>query len=86
MGLHALPVEQGSFGWPVGLGICADALSAPPGAVGDEQHCLFDCPHDDLRSEHAQLFDETHGAMRSHMWHKIQKSVWAMILAIVTEA
>ena len=50
--------------------------------LGDERHCLFDCPHfDDLRSEHAQLFDEARGAMRSLNWHKIQKSVCAMILA-----
>ena len=56
-------------------------------AVGDEWHCLFDCPHfGDLRSEHAQLFHEAHGAMRSLMWHKDQKSVCAMILAIVNEA
>ena len=72
------------------LGICADAPSAPPGPlqrVGDERHCLFYCPHfGDLRSEHAQLFDEAHGAMRSLMWHKNQKSVCAMILAIVNEA
>ena len=40
----------------------------------------------DLRSEHAQLFHEAHGAMRSLMWHKNQKSVCAMILAIVNEA
>ena len=56
-------------------------------AVGDERHCLFDCPHfGDLRSDHAQLSDEAHGAMRSLMWHKNQKSVCAMILAIVNEA
>ena len=52
--------------------ICANAPSASTTkAVGDERHCLFDCPHfGDLRSDHAQLFDEAHGAMRSLMWHK----------------
>ena len=40
----------------------------------------------DLRSEHAQLFHDAHGAMRSLMWHENQKSVCAMILAIVNEA
>ena len=56
-------------------------------AVGDERHCLFDCPRfGDLRSEHAQLFHDAHGAMRSLMWHKNQKFVCAMILAIVNEA
>ena len=44
-------------------------------------------PHfDGLRSEHAQLFHEAHGAMPSLMWHKDQKSVCALILALATEA
>ena len=58
-----------------------------PRAVGDERHRLFDRldrPHfGDLQSEHAQLFDEAHGDLRSLMWHKDQKSVCAMILTIV---
>ena len=71
-------------------GICADAPSAPHGLLGmsGNAHCLCDCPRfGDLRSEHAQLFhDALYSAMRSLMWHKNQKSVCAMILAIVNEA
>ena len=42
----------------------------------------FFCP---LYLPHA-LFREAHGAMRSLMWHKNQKSVFAVILALVNEA
>ena len=39
----------------VGLGLVGRA-------VGDERHCLFDCPRfGDLRSKHAQLFHDAHG-------------------------
>ena len=52
-------------------------------AVGDERHCIFDCPRFcELRQEHADLFGDAR-AMRSLMWHKDQKSVCALILAIV---
>ena len=34
----------------------------------------------------AQLLDDAHGAMRTLVWHKDQKAVSALILAICTEA
>ena len=34
----------------------------------------------------AQLFDDAHGAMRTFVWHKDQKAVSALILAICTKA
>ncbi len=55
-------------------------------AVGDERHCVFDCPHfQGLRQQHAEIFRDSHDAMRSVMWHKDQKSVCALVLAIVNE-
>ncbi len=36
--------------------------------------------------QHAMIFKESHDAMRSVMWHKDQKSVCALVLAIVNEA
>ena len=98
---HALPVEQGRLGRPAVLAVprhlrrCTFCTTR---AVEDERHylskCLFACPRfgatktKSLRSEHAQLFHEAHGAMHSLitlMWHKNQKSVCAMSLAIVNE-
>ncbi len=56
-------------------------------AIGDERHCVFDCPHfQGLWQQHAMIFRDFHDAMRSVMWHKDQKSVCAVVLAIVTEA
>ena len=39
-----------------------------------------------FRREHAELFGDAHCAMRSLMWHKDQKSVYALVLAIVRKA
>ena len=94
---EALPIEQGRLDRPA-VPIARHlrryrCTFCTTRAVGDERHCLFDCPHfGDLRSEHAphaQLYHEAHGAMRSLRslrWHKDQKSVCALILAIATEA
>ncbi len=58
-------------------------------ALFDERHCVFDCPHfQGLRKQHAGMFQDSHDAMimRSLMWHMDQKSVCALVLAIVNEA
>ncbi len=48
---------------------------------------VLDCPHfQGLRQQHAETFRDSHDAMRSVMWHKDQKSVRALVLAIVNEA
>ncbi len=39
-----------------------------------------------LRQQHALIFRDSSDAMRSVMWHKDQKSVCALVLAIVNEA
>ncbi len=47
----------------------------------------LDCPHfQGLRQQHAEIFQDSHDAMRSLMWHNDQKSVCALVLAIVNEA
>ncbi len=49
--------------------------------VGDEIHCVFDCPHfQGLRQQHAAIFQALHDAIRSLVWHKDQKSVCAHVL------
>ncbi len=53
-------------------------------AIGDERHCVFDYPH--FQQQHAQTFQGSHGAMRSLTWLKDEKSVSALVLAIVNEA
>ncbi len=48
---------------------------------------VFDCPDfQGLRQQHAEIFRDSHDAMRSVTWHKDQKSVCALVLAIVNEA
>ena len=73
MGCHSLPIEQGrlgNFSVPRHLRRCTLCTAR---AVGDERHCVFDCPcFCDLCQEHARLFDDAHCAMRCLMWHKDQ--------------
>ncbi len=87
VGAHSLPVEQGRIEMPKvprHLRRCTFCATA---AIGDERHCVFDCPHfQGLRQQHAAIFRDFHDAMRSVMWHKDQKSVCALVLAIVNEA
>ena len=89
LGSHTLPVEQGRLGRPAvprhlrNLQ-CTFCTTRAYRAFGDERHCLFYCPQfGDIRSDHAQLFHEGHGAMRCLMWHKDQKSVCAVVSATV---
>ncbi len=57
------------------------------GAVGDERHCVFNCPHfQGLRLQHTEILQDSIYTMRCLMWHKDQKSVCALVLAIVNEA
>ena len=87
MGCHSLPVEQGRLGRPSVPRHLRRCMLCAACAVGDERHCVFDCPcFRDLRQEHARLFDDAHCAMRCPMWHKDQKSVCSLILAIVAKA
>ena len=87
VGAHSLPVEQGRIAMakvPRHLRRCTFCAT---NAIGDERHCLFDCPHfQGLRQQHAEIFRDSHDAMRSVMWHKDQQSVCALVLAIVNEA
>ena len=54
MGSHALPIERGRLDRPAVLRHLRRCTFCTTRAVGDERHCLFDCPHfDDLRFEHA---------------------------------
>ncbi len=63
------------------------ATFCPGRALGDERHCIFECPRfDGHRLNFPQLFDGAHDAMRTLVWHKDQKAVSALILAICTEA
>ena len=87
MGSHMLPVEQGRLARPCiprNLRRCTFCTTA---ALGDERHCVFESPHFwGVRQSCARLFDDAHGAMRTLMWHKDQKAVSALILAICAEA
>ncbi len=87
VGAHSLPVEQGRIEMPKVPRHLRRCTFCATTAIGDERHCVFDCPHfQGLRQQHAGLFRDSHDAMRSVMWHKDQKSVCALVLAIVNEA
>ncbi len=90
IGAHSLPVEQGRIEMPKVPRHLRRCTFCATNAIGDERHCVFDCPHfQGLRQQHAMIFKESHDAMRSVMWHKDQKSVCALsalVLAIVNEA
>ncbi len=75
VGTHSLPIEQNRIGMlkegnalPKGaktLGRCTFCFGA---AVGDERHCALDCPpFEDLREQLAEIFQDSHDAMRSVM-------------------
>ena len=87
VGAHSLPVEQGRIEMPKVPRHLRRCTFCATTAIGDERHCVFDCPHfQGLRQQHAEIFRDSHDAMRSVMWHKDQKSVCALVLAIVNEA
>ncbi len=84
VGAHFLPVEQGRIEMPKVPRHLRRCTFCATTAIGDERHCVFDCPHfQGLRQQHAEIFRDSHDAMRSVMWHKDQKSVCALVLAIV---
>lgn len=87
MGSHSLPVEQGRLARPGVPRHLRSCTFCPGRALGDERHCIFECPRfDGHRLNFPQLFDGAHDAMRTLVWHKDQKAVSALILAICTEA
>ena len=56
-------------------------------AVGDELHCVFDCPHfSDIRAQFLGLFQDAAWCMRMFMWHKDQKSVCHCLIALLQKA
>ena len=89
MGSHSLPIEQGRLNRPPvprHLRRCTFCTTRDVD-IGDEKHCVSVCPcFDGVRQRHAELFSDACYSMRSLMWHKDQKSVCAVVLAIVLEA
>ena len=86
MGSHSLPVEQGRLARPGVPRHLRSCTLCPHRALGDERHCIFKCPRfNGHRLSFAQLFDDANGAMRTLVWHKDQKAVSALILAICIE-
>ncbi len=92
MGSHLLPVEQGRLArpgvhMPGHIRSCTCCPSGALGTLGDEQPCVYDCPHFDcLRLGFAKLIVHAHGAMQTLRWQTDQQAVSALILAVFTEA
>ena len=58
--------------------------SCPGMHVGDESHCVFECPaFADIRRGFQSIFDDSHGAMRLFMWHPCQKDVASCLLQLL---
>ena len=56
-------------------------------AVGDELHCVVDCPHfSNIRAHFPGLFQDAAGCMRMFTWHKDQKSVCHCLIALLQKA
>ena len=86
-GSHTLPIEQGPFArqaLPRHLRLCTICDTQ---AVGDELHCVFDCPHfSDISAQFPGLFQDAAGCMHLFMWHKDQKSVCHCLIALLQKA
>ena len=76
-----------AFG-PSGLGKCYGLYNLPgqplrhlctacdTPALGDELHCLFDCPHSSsIRAQFPSLFQDAAACIRMFKWHNDQKPV-----------
>ena len=70
-GAHSLPIEQGRIGIPKVPRHLRRCTFCTTTAVGDERNCVFDCPYfHGLRQQHAEIFQDSHDAVRSFMWHE----------------
>ncbi len=57
VGAHSLPVEQGRIAMPKVPRHLRRCTFCATSAIGDERHCVFDCPHfQGLRQQHADDF------------------------------
>ena len=84
---HALPIEQGRFARPAVPRHLRRCTVCNTQAVGDELHCVFDCPRfSDIRAQFPGLFQDAAGSMRMFMWHKDQKSVCHCLIALLQKA
>ena len=87
LGSHTLPIEQGRFARPAVLRHLRRCTVCDTQAVGDELHCVFDCPHfSDIRAQFPGLFQDAAGCMRMFMWHRDQKSVCHCLIALLQKA
>ena len=83
-GSHTLPIEQGRFARPAIPRHLRRSTIYNTQAVGDELHCVFDCPHfSDIRAQIPALLQDAAGCMRMFMWHKGQKSVCHCLIALL---
>ncbi len=66
VGAHSLPIEQGNIEVPQVPRHLRRCTFCATNAIGDERHCVFDCPHfQGLRQRHAQTFQD------SRSWHAV---------------
>ena len=79
--------KKGGGGVPDGPGCKPQHPTIMPQAVGNELHCVFDCPHfSDIRAQFSGLFQDAAGCMRMFMRHKDRKSVCDCLIALLQKA
>ena len=84
MGSHSLPVEQGRLARPAIPRHLRRCTFCEAGALGDERHLVFDCPHfAHVRRQFQSLFDDAEGTMQLFFWHTDQKAVCRCLTAIL---
>ena len=87
LGSRTLPIEQGHLARPAIPRHLRRCTVCDTQAVGNELHCVFDCPHfSDIRAQFPGLFQDAAGCMRVFMWHKDPKSVCHCLVALLQKA
>ena len=87
MGSHALPVEQGRLARPAVPRHLRRCTLCKTGALGNERHFGFDCPHiAHVRRRFRSLYRDADGTMQCFVWHKDQKAVCHCLTAILNLA
>ena len=87
VGSHSLPIKRGRMARPVIPTFLQRCTLCRQHAPGDERHHMLECPFfDRARTRFAHLLHDAHDSMRSLMWHKHQRGVADLIIAILDEA
>lgn len=87
VGSHSLPIARGRMARPVIPTFLQRCTLCMQHAPGYERHYMLECPFfDRARARFAHVLHDAHDSMRSLMWHKHQRAVADLIIAILDKA